>query len=529
MVNKNLFKSRGIVKSVPQTNCMNEAGAPAYAFEDKHALAQYAVTGTFHGVFYADESTQLKRVEELCQKVDSEFLAKLAVYSRLNGKMKDMPAFFCAVLAARGETKLLEQIFDKAIDNSKMLCNFVQIIRSGALGRKSFGTAVKRCIQTWLIKRGGKALFNASIGHSDPSLADIIKMVHPRPRDKFQQNIFGYLIGKKDYKEALLPEDLQIFEQLKRGEISQVPNLPFRCLTNCNLDVKQWQSVALNMPWDTLRQNINQLNRKGVFVDTYKTGFLNDIVNKITDADAVRKHNVFPFQIMTTYKNLESDVPHDISLAYQQAMEIAKENVPIFDGKTLIAIDVSGSMRGGGVMGNGTGNTQPIDVAALMASIFLSQNKTTEVVAFHDSIMMANLNPFDSIVRNTECLVNIRSGGTNLSLVFQYLNEYNRKFDQVIVLSDNQSWLDNYIHNGTNMWEYSGQPNLLWAQYSQKNHNCRLVCVDLQPYANTKVCDKPGKVLNIGGFSSSVFDVIKEFCNGDKTDFVGIVEQTELS
>ena len=79
------------------------------------------------------------------------------------------------------------------------------------------------------------------------------------------------------------------------------------------------------------------------------------------------------------------------------------------------------------------------------------------------------------------------------------------------------------------MWEYSGQPNLLWAQYSQKNHNCRLVCVDLQPYANTKVCDKPGKVLNIGGFSSSVFDVIKEFCNGDKTDFVGIVEQTELS
>ena len=136
MVNKNLFKSRGIVKSVPQTNCMNEAGAPAYAFEDKHALAQYAVTGTFHGVFYADESTQLKRVEELCQKVDSEFLAKLAVYSRLNGKMKDMPAFFCAVLAARGETKLLEQIFDKAIDNSKMLCNFVQIIRSCALGRK---------------------------------------------------------------------------------------------------------------------------------------------------------------------------------------------------------------------------------------------------------------------------------------------------------------------------------------------------------------------------------------------------------
>jgi hypothetical protein len=61
-----------------------------------------------------------------------------------------------------------------------MLRNFVQVLRSGVLGRKSLGTAPKRLVQRWLDGRTVAQLMNDAVGQS-PSLADIIKMVHPRP------------------------------------------------------------------------------------------------------------------------------------------------------------------------------------------------------------------------------------------------------------------------------------------------------------------------------------------------------------
>jgi len=67
------------------------------------------------------------------------------------------------------------------IDNAKMLRNFVQIMRSGAVGRKSLGSAPKRLVREWLDARDPAALFKANVGR-DPSLTDIVKMVHPSQR-----------------------------------------------------------------------------------------------------------------------------------------------------------------------------------------------------------------------------------------------------------------------------------------------------------------------------------------------------------
>ena len=93
--------------------------------------------------------------------------------------MKDMPALLAAVLAAR-DVRLLERVFDRVIDTPRMLRTFVQIVRSGVTGRKSLGTAPRRAIRRWLETRSDEQLFAASVGN-DPSLADIVKMVHPKP------------------------------------------------------------------------------------------------------------------------------------------------------------------------------------------------------------------------------------------------------------------------------------------------------------------------------------------------------------
>ena len=137
MANKTLFKSL-VGKLIPAADARNEHGAPAYQLTPKQALAQYAATGCLTQTFYAGAEEQLSVVLSLCEKVEPEFVAKTAVYARERGLMKDMPALLLAVLAAKDVT-LLARVFPRVVDSGKMLRNFVQIVRSGAAGRKSLG------------------------------------------------------------------------------------------------------------------------------------------------------------------------------------------------------------------------------------------------------------------------------------------------------------------------------------------------------------------------------------------------------
>ena len=180
MANKTLFKSL-VGKLIPATNAVNEERAPAYELSPKHQLAQYAATGCLNTTFYASADEQLAKVLELCAEVDAEFIAKTAVFCRERGFMKDMPALLCAVLSVK-DRELLARVFPRVIDNAKMLRNFVQIMRSGVVGRKSLGTAPKRLVREWLDARDPATLFKSNVGQ-DPSLADIVKMVHPKPKD----------------------------------------------------------------------------------------------------------------------------------------------------------------------------------------------------------------------------------------------------------------------------------------------------------------------------------------------------------
>lgn len=528
-MNKNLFRNRRTL--APSTDTRNAAGGRAYSKGDANALAQFAVTGTFQDTFYVGAANQLAKVKELAQSVDAEFLAKLAVYSREHGKMKDMPAYLLATLAARGETELVKRIFPRVCNNSKVLFAFVRIIRSGEVGRKSFGTSLKRLIQQWITGRNNHALFMGTIGHSDPSMADVIKMVHPRPVGETQSNMFSYLLGNS-YDLSMLPYDVRVFEQLKRGETREVPDIPFRAMTNIDLDVAQWRAIAVNMPWNTLRQNLNMLGRRGVFDDT---GVVRTLADKLADEGNVVACNAFPFELLATWKATRNEVPVEISNALQEAMEVATRNVPKLQGDTLIAVDQSGSMCQGPVTGRGAKPSiiRVVEAASLIGCSLLRSNKTATLIGFDCAqwsgmrggdmpgvYPMNHLNPFDSVMTNVSKM-NAGGGGTDCSLPFQYLIKNNKRVDNIIVLSDYESWTSTW-NGGVNC----APACAAWKTYSRKNPRAKLACVDLQPQNTNQVPDQPGRVINIGGWNDPMFRTLDEFFNRDSNvDFVGIIER----
>lgn len=501
MSNKTLFATLRDAL-IPQADAVNSETAPAYALAPRQALAQYAATGCFGRTFYANAKDQLTQVLELSNAVEPAFVARVAIYTRKYSFMKDMPAFLCAWLSVR-DPRLHEAVFARVIDNARMLRTYIQILRSGVIGRKSLGTAPRRLVRDWLAARNPDDLFSSSAGQS-PSLGDILKMVHPKPADAQREAFYGYMLGRA-HDANRLPALVAQFERFKVAG-GEVPDLPFMLLSALPLSKQHWAGIAENASWQTTRMNLNTFARHGVFETERLTGL---IASRLRDAAEIARARVFPYQLLAAYRSCDESVPGEVRDALQDAMELAIANVPSIKGRVVVCPDVSGSMASpiSGYRKGATTSMSCIDVAALVSAAVVRKNPGATVIPFEQEVVTVNLNSRDSVMTNAGRLAANGGGGTNCSAPLRLLNEQRAKADLVIMVSDNQSWVDQGRGLGTQLMAE-------WSEFRQRNRKARLVCLDVQPYQTTQAAERED-ILNIGGFSDQVFDVIAAFSSGE--------------
>jgi 60 kDa SS-A/Ro ribonucleoprotein len=517
MANTNTFRTL-VGKLLPQTDTVNAAGAPAHALTAKHALAQYAVTGCFNHTYYASAEAQVAKVVDLAYEAPPEFVAKTAIYARERGFMKDTPALLCAALSV-AEPQLFAATFPRIIDDVKMLRSFVQMVRSGATGRKSLGTQPKRLVKSWLEARGEEALFRGSIGQS-PSLVDVLKMVHPKPANDARRAFYGYLLDRKHEAEHL-PRIVKDYEAFKAGTSPVVPDVPFQMLTSLALREEQWVAIAKNASWQMTRMNLNTFARHGVF---QRRGMAELVAARLRDAAEVRKARVFPYQLLAACRASGEGVPRVIKEALEDAMEHSVYNVPAVAGKVYVLVDVSGSMSDP-ITGHRKGATTKlrcVDGAALVAAAILRQNRSAEVLPFAEKVRKLSLSPRDSVLTNAQKLSSLGGGGTDCSSPLRWLNQRKAQGDLVVFLSDNESWMD----------ARSGSTSVMneWQLFKSRNPDARLACWDFVPNATTQAAERED-ILNIGGFSDAVFELLALFAQGELQSerWVGEIEKIDLS
>lgn len=509
MANKNLFRTV-FGKLTPYTSDDNHEGAPAYVRSPRAALAQFATTGCLNATFYASAERQLGDLISLAYENDPSFVAQTAVFSREKGLMKDVPALLCATLSF-SDPELFGRVFPRVIDSTKMLRNFVQIVRSGVVGRRSLGSRPKRLVREWLATRTEEELFRGSIGRS-PSLSDVVKMVHPKPATAERDAFYAYLLGR-EHDAARLPDLVRAYERYRaaraskdaRGRIGQAPDVPFQMLTSLTLETAEWTDIAKHASWTTTRMNLNTFARHGVFGSRAMTKL---VAERLRDRDAILASRAFPYQLMTAWLATD-EVPALVRQALGEAMEVAIENVPAIEGRTFLCCDVSGSMRSP-VTGHRTGATTKVrcvDVAALLAAAMLRKNPNAEVLPFENQVVNIKLSRTNSVMTNATKLAAIGGGGTNCSAPLARLNERKARGDLVVYVSDNESWIDARGGRGTETMHQ-------WKIFKAHNPGAKLICVDLQPSRTAQAVDG-SDVLNVGGFSDQVFEVMRTFASAN--------------
>lgn len=546
MANKNIFGNASGSK-VPDATTVNNAGGVAYDYNDKVALATIAATNCFNGTYYVDATANLELAKNAVNKLrnDPEFVAKVAVYCRGKAHMKDMPAYLCAILASWKENTLFRKTFRKAIDNTKMLRNFIQICRSGALGKKlnvSSGS-IRHAVREWFSKKSAEYIFKTSIGN-DPTIRDILRMTHPRPETKEKEALYAYLLGHSfDRKEGCkitrkvkgetvtttynftdLPPLVQQYETFKATHEGEIPNVDFRMLDSVlkgdELN-KLWQKQAENAPWTLTRMNLNNFQKYGVFNDKK---LINVVADRLKNPEAIKKAKAYPYQLLVAYLNT-TDVPHIVRESLQDALDASLVNIPEIKGQIYICVDVSGSMSSAitGMRGSATTKVRCIDVAALFAASLLRTNKSAKVIPFATAVHNHNLNPRDSVMTNATTLASFGGGGTDCSCALRSLNSSNAKGDAVIFISDNESWVGAARYSrGTGMMEE-------WTNFKKRNSKAKLICLDIVPSSSSQATSN-ADILQVGGFGDSVFDVVASFLESDgKQDhWVDVINKVDL-
>jgi 60 kDa SS-A/Ro ribonucleoprotein len=145
-------------------------------------------------------------------------------------------------------------------------------------------------------------------------------------------------------------------------------------------------------------------------------------------------------------------------------------------------------------------------VAALVAAAVMRKNPSAEVLPFEQDVVKIALNSRDSVMTNATRLASIGGGGTNCSAPLAALNKRGADGELVIFVSDNESWVDAAHGRGT-------ATMIEWQRFKARNPSAKMVCIDIQPYGTTQAKERTD-ILNVGGFSDAVFDVIARFVTG---------------
>ena len=456
----------------------NLAGGKAYKESDEMQLASLLLTSFGDDKHYQKEKDIYSQLEQLIEACDKEFVAKAIIYARKQFGMRTITHIASSMLAKHiGGMEWGSRFFDKVInrvdDKTEIVaCHFSRKQKLTNAMKKGFSSALGRFDDYQLAKYKGE---NKAV-----KLVDLVNLVHPKETER-NNGAIGRLINGE-----LKSFDTWESELSAVGDDVEAKKVVWHRL----LDENKLGYFAL------LRnlRNIIQLNDK-----TLKNKALNALLNE----SAIKKSLVLPFRFSTAYDEM-SKIDSDAMRAVSKACEIACSNVPKLDGKTLIALDVSGSMS----------SCRVADIASLFTAVLL-KSTDCDLITFADDAKYRIVNPDDSVM-TIKNATRYACGGTNFESVFRVAN---KKYDRVILLSDMQAWVQDF-------W-YAKSPKAAYERYKREFNvpNCKLYSFDLAGYGTMQMPQQD--VYCLAGFSDKIFDIMK-LVESDKNALVNTIKAVEL-
>lgn len=460
---------------------VNKSGVKAFALPEKQKLVNMVLTSFINeNKFYGDNTFELI---ELAKKVDGEFLTKLTIYARQVMNMRTV-SHVLAVLIANYHKEYTSIVIPKIIMRVDDLMEILSCQLS--MFGKPIPNGLKRALGKQLNNFDEYALGKYKGNKKSLTLKDFIRLTHPKPatRDK------SFLFKKAVEGKLEVPYTWEV-EISKKGNYADV-----------------WEELIDNgaLGYMATLRNLNNFFRTEISLE-----HLDKVIDKLTNPVEVAKSKQLPFRYLSAYITLHEEGynknMNKVFEALEKASKLSISNLRRYGGRTLIGIDVSGSMH---TPISNRSNIHCNKVATLLGSFANNLSEKADIVCFDTGVVknvkFDKTNPLKNAV---EMCYN--GGGTNVAVPLQYAINKGIHYDRIIIISDNE-------HNS----DYRVMEYL--KEYKKINPNVWVHCIDLMGYGTTQMKGK--NVSYIAGWSEKILDFIHLAENG--TSMVDVIEDIEI-
>jgi len=455
----------------------NLAGGPRREPVLRDLVAETLVLGTLSGTYYRGERDVAALALEVARRgwaADPRFTAAAAVYARERGYVRAAPLAALATGFELPETApLAARIFPRIVRHAGDLRDLIALFLSGAL-RRRFGGRAQRTAAAWLANHLDEYQAMKYLGRGAAvSLADALRLTHPRPRDEVQAALFRWVLRRPRPGDlALLPRvaALEMLPSAKPDEAARLiaeHGLPFEAAVPRLGSVNgpaTWAALAERAPYLWLVRALASLHRHGAFA---LPGVADRVAGRIADGDAVRRAMVFPHQFALALRALPPGAPPQVAAAVTAALLHSVSNVPRIRRRALVALDVSGSMLGSRDRG-----VAAYQIGALFAwALARASDPPARVVAFNtewrDVTEWARRcrTPDDFALRLQD--EEICGGGTDLAQAVLAM----RDEEVLVAITDSEDWAGEGFARA-------------WARRKAADPAARAVLVQLMPYGD---------------------------------------------
>ena len=276
-------------------------------------------------------------------------------------------------------------------------------------------------------------------------MADVIDLVHPAPTDEMQSRLFRHLLDRR-HARPFEPTGLGTIDAA--AALDSVPVADRRAILDDPevlsragmtwerlagwlqgpMDARAWEAMIPSMGYMALLRNLRNFEEAGV-----RAVILDGVAARLADPDRVDRSRQLPIRFYSAWAASDSV---RFGHALETALARSLERVPPLTGRTLVLVDVSGSM-------NAAWSTRSTvrwwQIAALFGSALAVRAEDADVFAYSESAHRVRIGRTASVLRLVPRFMRWFGAGRG-TMTMDVLARTYAGHDRVVIVTDEQAF-----------------------------------------------------------------------------------------
>ncbi len=520
-----IFSTKATPQNQPipgSTQVANSAGGFSFGISDWDRLDRFLVLGSEGGTYYiSQKKLTVENAEAVlrCIKSDGQRVVGRVVEISTNGRAaKNDPAIFVLAMCAKLGDDETRRAARASLQSVCRIGTHLMHFADYAEAFGGWGRGMRNAVARWYNdKQPGKLAYQlVKYQQRDGwSNRDLLRLSHAKPASDEHNALFAWATqGTVPDGESTGMAFVRAFEQAKRAtDQSEIIKLiteyglpreavPTQFLTSARV----WEALLEKMPMMAMIRNLANMTRSGLL--SQRSEATKTVVARLGDESRLRKARIHPIAVLAalmTYgagrcmrgKNTWTSVGKIVD-ALDRAFYLSFGNVTPTEKRTMLALDVSGSMTCGqvaGVMG-----LTPRIASAAMSLITAATESEYSFVGFSTKLRELSISPRQRLDDVVKSISGLPFGGTDCAQPMLWALEHKAKIDAFVIYTDSETWAG------------KSHPTQALQRYRDKTGiAAKLVVVGMTSNGFSIADPNDGGMLDVVGFDTAAPNVISNF------------------